>query len=377
MISRTLLPRLASPEPVHHDLSVTARYVANESITGGSQYLIDLPSPKEWSVAFDETRRPYGSGELIYPTSSYDWTKLDPTNHATLTRVRLEVAYEFPGRAELFADQLATLIVTEIDHDDERAETRLTLASDEVLLDWDQASPTAEYQVTAQSGNIGEIFAAAQAAAGALYTLPIDTRSAIPSEYRDAVYALELAPGDSFADWAWTLANAAGLWLHSNQEPSSNGGLICEDRPPARIYGLDLRTDAPFQVVTQRRLIRSTEDAASDLDLTVRWTEEGKDQELTRRYTAPNASVRRVASRELRQRPPLINGIRVLPADWPPALNLLNRLAQRTWTAQFRARSCYWLRPRDSVLTDSGPGVIASISFDGTSGLMNLNARPY
>lgn len=367
------LSRLATSEPLAHVCHVQRRPLLAEQMGGGEWQ--DMPDPRSCRITFDETTRPYASATLTWAARDFDhWDYFDPRNLDERPRLRLSCGYRWPLTGDEATEQTATVIVTEIEEAD--ATVTVTAESDETLLDADYVRPGRSYSVPTDATDIANIWATAALACLPLWPVPIRDHDPIPSLNLDAVRALDLAPGDAFADWLWSLADTAGLWLHSDQSPTSTGGLTAITRPDLGKPSVDLSSTSRTPILLRRRRVRSLDEYAGAVDITVRWTEGGIDQELSRRYAARGA-MPHVVQRDLRLRPPLRDGIRTLPEDWPPGRALVDRMSQRGLVESLDARACYWLRPRDTIRTDSGRLLIRSVAFDVTTGLMTLTARPY
>lgn len=368
------LSRLATSDPVEHVTHVQYRSIMAEQI--GATTWHDMPDPRTCSVTFDETTRPYGHATLTWATNDWDhWDYFDPTNSEERPRLRISTGYHWPRTGEEAVEQLALVIATELAEDDDGTIT-VTADSDECLLENDYVRPDLTWAVPDTATDIADIWDAARTTCQALWNVRITQRDPIPTANLGGVRALELTTGTKFAEWLWTLADTAGLWLHSDQSPTSTGGLVAITRPDIKTPLLDLSKASPHPLVLRRRRVRSLDDYASTVDLTVHWTEADDDHQLSQRFTTTN-TMPHVVTRDLDLRPPLVDSQRALPPYWTPGVDLVERMSKRGLVESFDARSCYWLRPRDTVRTDSGRLLISSISYDTSTGLMTLSARPY
>lgn len=376
MSSVDLIQRLRSSEPIIHSLNVDGRYLKHEEVNRLG-LTIYLPEPIEWTVTFDETTRPYGSATLTYPTTAYNWDLIDPTSTQTRARLFLQASYTFPLSQTIDRFNLGGHIVQRLTHSSDGV-TIVNLESDESLIEDVYTSPSCSY-APGGGTDLASIISDSQEEAGLPYMLDVTVDDAIdPKDINFEPINSSTLEGDvPYLDWLYSLIDAAGLYIHSNQREDGGTGLIIEHREKTQTWGLDLRSESIDSLVTSTRVTKSVENAASTLDLTVEWKDAGKTQSVSKRYRHPTIDLGRIARRTLKLRPPLIGLNRTLPDYWAPALDLLDRLAKRTWEASIEARSCYWLRPRDPISTDQGDALIASITFTGSTGLMTITARPY
>ncbi|WP_078062618.1 hypothetical protein [Actinomyces provencensis] len=370
------LSRLATSEPVQHLTHVQRRSLVAEQTEGGEGEWIDMPDPRACRIEFNETTRPYATVTLTWAAADWDqWANIDPRNIEGRPRLRISCGYHWPITATKITEQTALVVLTRIESDESGTVT-VTAESDEILLENDTVRPGRSYEVAANDSDIAAIWTAARDACLCLWNIDIHQHDAIDPELLDGVRALDLTQGDNFADFLWALADTAGLWLHSDQSPTSEGGLVAVARQDITTPVLDLSTESTHPLLLRRARRVSLDEYASAVDLTVRWTEDDKEQQLTRRFVARGA-MPHVVTKDLRLRPPSFGGVRTLPPDWPPGIALVDRMSMRGEVETIEARSCYWLRPRDTIRTDSGRLLVRSIAFDTTTGLMNITARPY
>lgn len=371
------LPRLATTDPVEHTISIIGRPIGPEQI-GGTDWTTPLPTPTSWSLSFDETTRPYASLTLTYPRPAFDWGRIDPTSDETRMRLRITLGYRWPAAGDHAEEQTALVIMNTLDDDEETGTVTITASSDESLLD-EEVRPGRLYEVPDWAVDVATVWDQACAACLPMWKVPIRAKNPVAPGYLEGLRNLQLASGDKFDEFAWTLADTCGLWLHSDQSPQSQGGLIAEARRgPASRPALDLTPTSRYPITKRRRTTKSLADYASHLALTVHWKDGDDQKEISKLFKIINAPATKLVSRDLTLRPPRWDATtRYLPDGWPPAMELLYRLQKRTWTQTIDARSCYWLRPRDTVLTTLGPALIGSVSFDGSTGLMTITARPY
>lgn len=323
-------------------------------------------------ISMDESQSPYATADItmagpVPPILS------NPTDGLPYVRITAGLSSETTNASE----QLAILVCTGIDEDN--GQTVLRLESDESPLEQSFFSTAIGESACPQQDSIGKIWVAVQLAIPIRTPMTIRDESTIPPEARSEVWSISYGGADSPLDWLRSLADAAGLYLRSDQTPSSQGGLVCGPRPQVIPAGaLDLRTSSPQSLVinsSSRSGIGGGFGAA--ILLTCQWSENGNQKESSGIIPATDSAnlAQVVKTIQLNMRPPAAYRSRIT-GSWPTAQALADRVAKRSWETTLITPCLPWLRPGDTVLTDKGPGLVKRLVFDLNLVTMTTTIRP-
>lgn len=325
-------------------------------------------------ITFDETTIPAVKARIALAGPAPQ-ALLDPTRE--LWQIRLTV--NLTHGETTTSTQIAVMIVTGVESLGGR--TTLVCESDEVLLSGAVISPSAAETACPQRNSLGQIWEVVRTKITGFADVEILDETTIPAWRQDEVWATAYGPGDDPLAYLRSLADLAGLWLHSNQAPGSPGGLIVERRPLplGSALDVDLRANHPESLVlTSSTRTSLGPDWGSSILLTCSWTDDAGQRQTSSgliRSDLADQLTPRVQDIKLPVRPPVGQRTRITSA-WVSAQALADRVARRTWELKVTTPLLPWLRCGQTALTDQGEGIITSIRADPALVSQTLTIRP-